>query len=150
MDVYCRSGFFSISRYSFLCCLVLASCAAPQVRDDSLYRALEGQSGIARLVDAMVKNLYADPRIEKLFRRDEDAYFRERLCEQLCQLSGGGCEYTGLSMAEAHDGLNLHEAEFNAFVEDARTAMTEIGIRISTQNRLLALLAPMHQDVIAK
>ncbi len=128
----------------------LSACAPLQSHDASLYRDLGGEPGIARLVDAVVDKCYADPRIQKLFRRDEDAYFRERLREQLCQLGGGGCEYTGLPMDEAHSGLNLHEAEFNAFVEDARAAMGDIDISIGVQNRLLALLAPMHGDVVGK
>ena len=135
-------------KISFVAITLLMGCAAPRTQDDSLYRALDGDAGIARLVDALVDRCYSDPRIEKIFRRDEDQYFRARLREQICQLSGGGCEYTGLPMDEAHNGLKLGDREFNAFVEDARQAMTEVHLKTATQNQLLALLAPMHHDIV--
>lgn len=78
-------------KISFVAITLLMGCAAPRTQDDSLYRALDGDAGIARLVDALVDRCYSDPRIEKIFRRDEDQYFRARLREQICQLSGGGC-----------------------------------------------------------
>jgi hemoglobin len=130
----------------------LGGCATNAAREGTLYQALGGEGGVVRLVDALDQRFRADPRIAKLFKTDpdEDAYFRLRLIEQICQLSGGGCEYTGQSMEEAHSGMAIAEAQFNAFVEDARDAMTSIGLATATQNRLLALLAPMHKDVIDK
>ena len=68
--------------------------------------------------------------------------------EQICAISDGGCEYTGLSMEEAHSGMDLSEAEFNTFVDASRRAMTRAGFAIGVQNRLLARLAPMREDVI--
>lgn len=137
-----------ITLASLLLALALLAGCATQRSDGSLYAALGGEAGVARLVDALIAEYHADPRIAPLFADTDDAYLHARLSEQICQLAGGGCDYTGLPMDEAHSGMGITEAEFSFFVEDSRNAMTRIGVPVPTQNRLLALLAPMRGDVI--
>lgn len=114
----------------------------------SLYVALGQLDGIVRLVDALVLEYRADPRINGLFQHTEFGYFKARLIEDLCVRSGGPCEYRGLEMADAHSGMAIDEAGFNAFVEASRLAMHRIGLPTGTQNRLLALLARERTQVI--
>jgi hemoglobin len=128
--------------------MLVSGCAGTPT--DSLYQALGAEPGVRRLVDEVVLELHGDSRINALFKETDDAYFRERLFEQICELSGGGCEYTGLSMEEAHSGMQLTETDFNYFVDDVRTGMTRAGISIGAQNRLLALFRPMHGDTLHK
>jgi hemoglobin len=126
--------------------LLLAACAT--TREPRLYDALGGEAGVATLVDALVAEYHADAKIGFLFADTDDAYLKARLREQICQISDGGCEYTGLSMEEAHSGMDLSEAQFNDFVDASRRAMTRAGVAIGVQNRLLARLAPMRGEVI--
>ncbi|MGD9583139.1 MAG: group 1 truncated hemoglobin [Lysobacterales bacterium] len=135
-------------RPALLAALVIGSACTGNHRADRLYVDLGGNAGLAALVDAVVAELHGDPRIRHLFADTDDAEFKARLTEQLCELAGGGCEYTGLAMAEAHSGMDLSEAQFNYFVEDARRAMTRAGIRIGAQNLLLARLARMRAEVV--
>ena len=125
---------------------LLSACAT--VRTPSLYDDLGGKAGVARLVDALVKKYRADNRINDLFNETNFEYFSERLNEYICLVADGGCEYTGLDMAEAHSGMDIKEREFNYFVEDSQAAMTEVGISVGVQNRLLKVLARDHGDVI--
>lgn len=46
--------------------------------------------------------------------------------------------------------LGLDRADFNALVEDLQIAMNQRGIPFRSQNKLLAVLAPMHREVITK
>lgn len=132
-----------------LLCVLLCSCAQRQGHTTaSLYEDLGGASGVAHMIDEIVTELHTDPKLAELFTETDDAYFKERLNEQICNLTGGGCEYTGLSMEEAHSGMDLSHAQFNDFVEACRRAMTRAGVSVGNQNRLLALLAPMHGQVI--
>lgn len=127
----------------------LTACSAQSGKTrTSLYDDLGGASGVAGMIDEIVSELHTDPKLADLFVETDDAYFKERLNEQICNLTGGGCEYTGLSMEEAHSGMDLSHAQFNDFVEACRRAMTRAGISVGNQNRLLALLAPMHGQVI--
>lgn len=131
-------------------CLFMAAllCGCAMHREARLYDALGQETGITRLVDALVVELHSDARIGTLFEETDDAYFKARLIEQICQISDGDCEYTGLDMVEAHSGMDLSEAQFNDFVDIARRVMSRIGIRIGVQNRLLARLASMREDII--
>jgi hemoglobin len=136
-------------RYAALAlAMLVAGCASTPT--DSLYQALGAEPGVRRLVDEVVSELHGDARINALFKETDDAYFKERLFEQICELSGGGCEYTGLSMEEAHSGMQLTETDFNYFVDDVRVGMTRAGVGIGAQNRLLALFRPMHGDTLHK
>lgn len=126
--------------------LLLVACASTP--KGSLYAQLGGQQGVATLVDAIIVEVKADPRIGELFAETETAYFRERLIEQICMVSDGPCEYTGLPMEDAHSGMDISEREFNAFVEDVERAMVRAGIALPVQNRLLARLARMRGDII--
>ncbi|HWT15250.1 MAG TPA: group 1 truncated hemoglobin [Patescibacteria group bacterium] len=126
--------------------LVFTACTT--TRETRLYDALGGAPGVAKLVDAISAEYRDDARIGFLFEDTDQDYFKARLREQICAISDGGCEYTGLSMEEAHSGMDLSEAQFNDFVDASRRAMTKAGFAIGVQNRLLARLAPMRGEVI--
>jgi hemoglobin len=82
-----------------------------------------------------------------LFADTDIARFRRLLAEQLCQLSGGPCQYSGGTMADSHSDFNITLADFDALVEGLIKVKQRQNISISAQNQLLALLAPMYQDI---
>jgi hemoglobin len=51
-------------------------------------------------------------------------------------------------MSEAHSGMDLSAAQFNYFVEDTRIGMTRANLPIGAQNRLLARLARLREQVL--
>lgn len=124
----------------------------PAAPPDTLYTQLGGQPAIEGLVDALVAEYKADPRIRARFAlpAEELAYLRARLVEQLCAATGGGCAYTGLPMPEAHSGMNITQAEFDAFLHDTVKAMTRLGIRDEHQLIILSVLESMQADVVGQ
>lgn len=114
----------------------------------SLYAALGEQAGIDRIVDAFVERLVHHPRIGVQFKDVKPAALKESLAEQFCALSGGPCTYQGADMRDLHADMDINKGDFNALVEALQRAMDAQGIPFSQQNRLLALLAPMHRDII--
>jgi hemoglobin len=70
------------------------------------------------------------------------------LYEQLCQLSGGPCRYTGRDMRSAHQKLQITTAQFNALAEDLYLALGHSGVPYRLQNKLMAKLAPMKRDIV--
>ena len=60
------------------------TAAAPAHHDDRLYRALGGQAGIARVVDASLAEIHGDLRINFLFEKTDLADLRRLIIEQLC------------------------------------------------------------------
>lgn len=128
--------------------LTLAACAQQPPKDDSLYRDLGEQAGITRIVEGMLLNIAADPRIVRHFEKIDIVRLRDKLVEQICVEAGGPCTYSGDSMEESHKGQHLTPSDFNALVENLQDAMTAEGVSIPAQNRLLARLAPMRAQVI--
>jgi len=115
-----------------------------------LYADLGRDEGITRIVDEFLYGIGDDPRIIDLFADTDIDRFREKLTEQLCEVSGGPCRYSGDTMAESHRGLGIDDSHFNALVEDLVLAMQRAGTSISAQNRLLARLAPMHAEIVER
>ncbi|MEO6690454.1 MAG: group 1 truncated hemoglobin [Dokdonella sp.] len=147
----------------FAAILALAACATPTphtskpVADtahatpsDALYRALGGADGVARLVDAMFKHIDADVHINLFFEHTDHADLRQLVIEQICAASGGPCTYKGRSMEEAHSGMNLDNADFDAFVGDLVAAMNDVKLAPATQQEVLALFGPMRAQVVGQ
>lgn len=135
---------FGLACASLLAVPALAQSAAPA----GLYQALGEKPGIDRLVDDFVNRAVKDPRIGAHFKDTKPAALKESLADQFCQLSGGPCKYEGADMKSAHADMDINKGHFNALVEVLQGAMDAQGIPFAQQNRLLALLAPMHRDVI--
>jgi len=125
--------------------LLLCSCSQPS--RPSLYQQLGGESGIAAITDGLLHEIEHDKRIVHHFADTDIARFRRLLAEQLCDISGGPCQYSGGTMQESHTGFNISLADFDALVEGLIKVMQQQNISISAQNQLLALLAPMYKDV---
>ena len=122
--------------------------AYPVAPAPGLYQAMGEQAGIRTLMDDFVGRLAADPRIGAQFKDTNRANLASQLTNQVCQLAGGPCVYKGPDMKEAHAGMDITRSHFNALVEVLQQSMDARGIPFTRQNQLLALLAPMHRDVI--
>jgi hemoglobin len=118
--------------------------------DASLYDRLGGYEVIERFVNDGVDNVLADDRINHLFEGVDEENLRFQLTEQICDLAGGPCIYSGMSMEDSHFGLDISEAEFNALVEDFQLAMRENDIPYGLENQVVALLAPMKPAIIRR
>ena len=99
-------------------------------------------------MDDFVNRLLTDPRIGSHFKDAKPQPLKDSLTRQICQLSGGPCQYTGPDMKTAHGEMDITKANFHALVEVLQVAMDARNIPFATQNQLLARLAPMHRDVI--
>jgi hemoglobin len=119
--------------------------AHPELRP--VFEQFGGEAGLTALMDAFHARLAADPRTQAFFAGIDAVAFKRHLVEQACAILGGGCTYTGRDMRQAHAGLGIDRASFNAAVESLQEAMDARGIPFSAQNQLLAKLAPMHREI---
>jgi hemoglobin len=123
--------------------------AAPVVSaDGALYAQFGGHDGVTRIIDDMFVSIDADSRLTGIFDPTKRPHTKAMLVEQFCRILGGGCVYSGKSMAEAHKDLGIQTADFNALVEDLQKAMDKNKVPFSAQNKLLAALAPQHRDIV--
>jgi hemoglobin len=118
--------------------------------DDSIFQAWGGTPGIRAVMEDFVPRLEADPRIGRFFKREGRERLVTLLTEQLCQESGGPCRYSGAPMGAAHASMDIGKADFNALVEVLQQSMHAKGIPFAAQNAMLARLAPMHREIMAR
>ncbi len=126
--------------------LLLAACQ--QSPETTLYQRLGGEAGVEKIVDGVLYGIEHDQSIVHHFADTDIPRFRRLLIEQFCELSGGPCKYTGVSMQESHTGFQITQAHFDALVNHLISAMQQQQVPIEAQNEFLAMLAPMYKDVV--
>ena len=123
-----------------------AATAAPA--DSSLYNRLGGKEAITAVIDDFVANVAADTRINARFAKTDIPHLKQMLVEQVCQASGGPCTYTGKTMRDAHTGMKITEADFNALVEDLTKSLDKFKVAEREKNELLGALGGMKGDIV--
>lgn len=127
--------------------LLIAACSTTPTQP-TLYERLGEQDGIATIVDNLLFEIGGNDTLLPFFVDTDIDRFREKLIEQLCQVSDGPCDYTGDSMAQVHAGMELNDSHFNALVTDLVAAMDDAEVPTGAQNDLLARLVPMYDEVM--
>ncbi len=118
--------------------------------DDALFQALGGTEKITAFTKDFVARLAADNRIGKYFQGVDLDHLAQMLTEQFIELSGGPVKYSGREMTEVHQGLGIHNADFNRLAEDLQVSMDKFDVPFTTQSRLIALLASMQRAVVTE
>lgn len=114
----------------------------------SLYERLGGRPAIGAVVADLVVRVTTDPRISAYFRGADVDNLRAKLTEQLCQVTGGPCRYTGRSMREVHAGMNLRDADFDALVSDLVAALDRAGVGEREKAELLGILGGLRGQIV--
>jgi hemoglobin len=137
-----------LARLVAVSALVLMSAGARA--DKTLYESMGGETVLRSAVDHFADNVQSDDRINFTFAEADMLKFKKLIFEQLCNLSGGPCKYTGRDMRTSHTKLNINNAEFNALAEDLYIALDQAGVPYRLQNKLMAFLAPMQHQIVTK
>ena len=129
------------------CSLLLLSgmAAGAQAR---LYDRLGGQVGVAAIAATLIDRVSGDPMLGRSFKDSNLDRVKKLLAEQICDLSGGPCHYSGDSMKKVNAGHHISEAEFYGMVADLREVLKERHVNQGATDELLRLLAPMKRDVV--
>jgi hemoglobin len=134
------------TRVLMLATLLCASTGASA--EETLFAQIGGEAKLHATVDKLVEVMLDDDRINFTFAETDLVKFKGLLYDQICELTGGPCKYTGRDMATAHQKLNATNAQFNALAEDLYIAFDKVGVPYRVQNKVMALLAPMQPQVV--
>jgi hemoglobin len=139
-------------RVAFATSLALGLCSLPCSIEaqaaESLYARIGGQTVIEAIVADTIDQVAADPHLNQSFEGTNLKRIKRLLAEQICDLTGGPCHYSGDTMRQVHAGHHISEAEFYGLVQIMRDAMLTHHVALKERNELLALLAPMKRDVV--
>ena len=131
-------------------CLLLAATGVARAGGGgpTLYDRIGGEAKLRATVHEFVLIMESDDRINFTFANTDLKKFEQLLFEQICDLTDGGCKYTGRDMYTSHAKLNITNAQFNALAEDLYEAFDRVHVPYRLQNKVVALLAPMQRDVV--
>ena len=113
-----------------------------------LYDRLGGADGVAAIAGTLIDRVASDPILGRSFKDSKLDRIKKLLAEQICDLSGGPCHYSGDSMKEVHAGHHISEAEFYGMVADLRKVLKQRHVSQGATNELLRLLAPMKHEIV--
>ncbi len=134
---------------------MLATTAAAQegarITDDpGLFKEFGEKAGLVKIMDDFMVNLLADPRTKPFFEPADQKRVKAQLVDQICWILNGPCEYKGAKMKPLHANLGINREQFNALVEQLQRALDKNNVPFRAQNKLLAVLAPMHRDIVTR
>jgi len=133
----------------------IAPLVGQAAKEKSLYDRLGGKSAIVAVVDEFVGRVAADKRINAFFAAtapdpERLKKFKGLLVDQICEASGGPCQYAGKNMKAAHMGMGVGGADFDALVEDLVGALDKFKVGRHEKDQLLGALGPMKTDIVEK
>jgi hemoglobin len=99
-------------------------------------------------VDDFIGNVAADTRINQRFAGANIPRLKGLLVDQICEASGGPCQYTGRSMKASHAGMKITETEFNALVQDLVKSLDKFKVGAQEKQELLTALGGMKADIV--
>src|SRR5579872_5453163 len=112
----------------------------------SLYDRLGGLDAINAVTGSWVARVGGDDRANGKFVRTDIPRLKKEVADQLCEVTGGPCTYTGRSMQETHAGMQTTAGEFDVVMQHLGEALDEFNVPKPEQDELVELLRPMRHD----
>lgn len=144
-----KKSFFLISIFC-----ILLSITTSKAQEPSLYSRLGSVYGISAVVDDFVDKLLSNPTVTAnetviaAMNRINKPGLKYLITEMICEASGGPQKYTGKKMKEAHQSLNISEAEWEATVKELISSLNKFNVPEKEQNELLAIVASTKSDIV--
>ena len=116
----------------------------------SLYETLGGKGQIEFIVDAFYHAVLEDDRINHHFKTIDIENLKAHQLAFVSQVLGGPKQYSGRSMAEAHAGLNLTAADFDATAQHLVAALEKVNISPTHIDEVISKIAKLEREIIHK
>ena len=122
--------------------------------DDSLYDRLGGVYSIAAVVDDFIDRimdnplLNANPNVDEAHHRVSKAGFKYLVTEMVCWATGGPQKYTGKTMRDSHEHLEITEQEWHVFLKDFQDTLDKFEVPPPEQQELFAIVESTRDDIV--
>lgn len=122
--------------------------------DQSLFERLGGVYAIATVVDDFIDRVMSDarlnanPKVDEAHHKVAPAGFKYLVTEQVCEATGGPQRYTGRSMRESHEELQITAGEWDAFIEDFNATLDKFDVPDRERGELLAIVESTKGDIV--
>jgi hemoglobin len=133
---------------------VATQTATAQGTQPSLYERLGGTYSIATVVDDFIERLLvnvtlnANSAINEARKRVPKAGLKFHVTTLVCEVSGGPCKYTGRTMKESHQQLNITQLEWDAMVVDFKATLNKFKVPQREQQELITIVEGTRNDIV--
>jgi hemoglobin len=122
----------------------------------TLYERLGGIYSIAVVVDDFIDRIMADarlnanPAVNEAHHKVPPAGFKYLVTEMVGWATGGPQKYTGRSMRESHDHLNITPKDWDAFMDDFQQTLDKFKVPPAEQAELKAIVQSTYGDIVVR
>lgn len=119
--------------------------------EQTLYEKVGGLEAIEKVVDYFYGELVLkDPTVNQFFKNTDMEKQRSHQTKFISYALGGPNQYTGGSMAKAHEGMNLQPEHYNAIVRHLHDALAHFNVDESDINEALSRIDTLREDILYK
>lgn len=116
----------------------------------TIYERVGGYAGFHKIAEDILKLHHQNPILEVRYghAKKSDAELADLVTELLCSVTGGSETYTGMTMLEAHRGMNVHPDEFLEVLDDILKALEMNGVSQADRDTILGLNYGLKPDIV--
>lgn len=129
------------------CAALLLGCSSSE---DTLYGRLGKEPGIQSIVEKLVSELQADPKINGYFLNSSTDLTRFKSClvKQIAHSAGGPQAYDCAPLKAAHAGRGVSGRDFDDWMGHLRSALSSSSVAQKDIDALVVALAPAKAEVV--
>lgn len=124
-----------------------------------LYERLGGEAAISKVVDDFVARTSVNPAVN--FTRkgtprewqatpENVAVLKKHLIDFIGTATGGPQNYQGRGMKEAHEGMQITDAEFDALAGDLQASLEALGVSDREKSELMTIAGTTRGAIVEK
>lgn len=122
--------------------------------EGTLYERLGGIYSIAVVIDDFIDRIMADarlnanPAVNEAHHKVPPAGFKYLVTEMVGWATGGPQIYTGRSMRDSHQHLNITPSEWEAFMDDLQQTLDKCEVPVAEQSELTTIVQSTYGDIV--
>ena len=117
----------------------------------SLYQRLGAYEGISAFANDLLPRLQGDTSLGRFWEnRGDDGIAREKqlLIDYLSANAGGPMYYTGRNMKTTHQGMNISESDWTAFLGHAGETLKALEVPQQVCDDVVAFVLSLKADIV--
>lgn len=119
--------------------------------EQTLYEKVGGEEAVSKVVDYFYDELVLKDESVNHFFVDTDMEKQKSHQTKFISFAlGGPKQYSGKSMAKAHEGLNLQPEHFNSIATHLHDALAHFGVPEADIQTALSKVATLKDDILYK
>ena len=127
-----------------------------ETENPTLYERLGGIYSIAVVIDDFINRIMTDarlnanPAVNEAHHRVSPPGFKYLVTEMVGWATGGPQHYSGRSMRDSHQHLNITPSEWEAFLDDLQQSLDKFNVPAAEQSELKAIVQSTYDDIVVK